>query len=110
MRMIHGEEVCGAVLDDQTRCAHYNSDLDVIALRFKCCDRWFPCRECHDDSETHAVQRWPKSEFSMKAVLCGACGGRLSINDYLNGENQCPSCRSNFNPDCSKHYHLYFDL
>jgi uncharacterized CHY-type Zn-finger protein len=108
--MIHGEEVYGAVIDDETRCAHYNSHLDVIAIKFKCCGRWFPCRECHDEREKHEAETWPDSEFLNEAVLCGVCGTRMSIDDYLNCDNKCPGCSSKFNPGCANHYHLYFDV
>jgi uncharacterized CHY-type Zn-finger protein len=109
MRVIHGQQVHGCVIDDRTRCSHYNSELDVIAIRFKCCDRWFPCRECHDEDERHDALIWPRAEFSYKAILCGMCGAQLSIDDYLSCANECPACAGRFNPGCASHYHLYFD-
>ena len=109
MRIIHGEKVFGAVVDDETRCAHYHSPLDVVAIRFKCCDRWYPCRECHDEIESHDARTWQQDEFGSKAILCGACGHQLTIGEYFVCENKCPSCLSGFNPGCAKHYHLYFD-
>ncbi len=30
--------VKGKLVDDQTRCVHYRSTLDVIAIKFKCCN------------------------------------------------------------------------
>jgi uncharacterized CHY-type Zn-finger protein len=24
--------------------------------------------------------------------------------------NECPNCNASFNPNCSKHYHLYFKI
>jgi uncharacterized CHY-type Zn-finger protein len=39
--------VLGGVVDDQTRCVHYHGPTDVIAMRFKCCDAYFPCLRCH---------------------------------------------------------------
>jgi uncharacterized CHY-type Zn-finger protein len=110
MRIVHGELVFGAVVDDETRCAHYNSTLDIIAIKFKCCDRWFPCRECHDEAEGHVAKQWPREEFETKAVLCGVCGARLTINEYLSCGHSCPSCDSKFNPGCAGHYHLYFEV
>ena len=110
MRLIHGVPVNGVLVDDQTRCEHYNSALDIIAIRFKCCDRWFPCRECHDESESHEVEVWPKAEFTSKAILCGSCGEQLNIKDYLDCDDRCPTCTSRFNPGCANHYHLYFNV
>jgi uncharacterized CHY-type Zn-finger protein len=110
MRVIHGVQVHGSLVDDQTRCAHYNSALDIIAIRFKCCGRWYPCRECHDEREEHEVQTWPQNEFTSNAILCGTCGHRLTIAEYFNCANKCPSCQRNFNPGCTNHYHHYFDV
>jgi uncharacterized CHY-type Zn-finger protein len=110
MRVIHGERVYGAVVDNETRCAHYYSALDIIAIKFNCCGRWFPCRECHDEIESHEAKQWPRDEFETKAILCGACGNRLTINEYLNSDHNCPSCDSKFNPGCASHYHLYFEV
>ena len=110
MRIVHGIEVYGSLIDDETRCTHYNTELDIIALKFKCCDKWFPCRPCHDDSESHIAEIWPTSMFDEKAVLCGKCGNRLSVDEYLNCSDRCTSCGSNFNPRCAEHYHLYFDI
>ena len=110
MRVIHGEEVHGAVIDGQARCAHYNSQLDIIAIKLKCCNRWFPCLECHAEIEDHKAEKWRRSQFSTRAVLCGACGNQSSIYDYLTGDNECLSCGGKFNPACAKHYHLYFDI
>lgn len=109
MRVIHDVEVHGRAVDGQTRCAHYNSALDIVAIRFKCCDRWFPCRECHDEGQTHQARVWPLDEFTSRAVLCGACGEQLSITAYLKCGNKCPCCESDFNPGCASHHSLYFE-
>ena len=109
-RVVHGIEIHGSIIDDETRCAHHHTELDIIALKFKCCSKWFPCRTCHDETESHEAQTWPKSEFSEEAVLCGKCGNRLSVDEYLNCVDQCPSCGGAFNPRCAGHYNLYFDI
>ncbi|MBL2003985.1 chromophore lyase, partial [Klebsiella pneumoniae] len=36
MRQIFGEMIYGGVIDDQTRCIHWNSPLDIIAIKFSC--------------------------------------------------------------------------
>jgi len=106
--MIQGEFVHGVDVDPQTRCAHYHSELDIIAIRFKCCDRWFPCYECHSEIADHEAKVWPTNERDAAAILCGACGSQLSIDEYFACDSTCPSCDSKFNPGCAKHYHLYF--
>lgn len=108
-RIIHGEAVIGAEVDAQTRCAHYKSPLDIIAIRFKCCGEWFPCYRCHREYAAHQPQVWSAAEFAVKAVLCGACGRQLTISEYLNSNSICPNCARRFNPGCAKHYHLYFE-
>jgi uncharacterized CHY-type Zn-finger protein len=107
--MIHGELVAGVGVDGQTRCIHYHSHLDVIAIKFKCCGEWFPCYECHGAVADHEPTVWPLSDFGQKAILCGACGEQLSIQAYLDSESTCPVCEANFNPGCANHYDLYFE-
>ena len=111
--MIHplsGIEVLGIDVAPDTRCAHYHSERDIIAIRFKCCDRYYPCHACHDAIAGHAARQWSKAEFEQLAVLCGACGVELSIRQYMNCESTCPDCGAGFNPNCALHYELYFEI
>ncbi|MFC3881306.1 CHY zinc finger protein [Algoriphagus namhaensis] len=106
---IRGINVFGKPVDNQTRCVHWHSELDIIAIKFKCCDKYYPCFSCHEEEADHDHKVWPKEEFDQKAILCGVCGNELGIQEYMNSNNTCPHCKSNFNPGCSKHYHLYFE-
>ena len=106
---IKGINVYGKPIDNQTRCQHWHSELDIIAIKFKCCDKYYPCFSCHEETADHEPQVWPKSEFDSKAILCGVCGTELSIADYKSSNNTCPNCKAAFNPGCSNHYHLYFE-
>ncbi len=108
-RIIHGETVIGADVDAQTRCAHYHSPNDIIAIRFKCCGEWFPCYQCHAEYAEHEPQVWSEGEFETPAILCGACGHQSTISEYLSCGSICPNCARRFNPGCAKHYHLYFE-
>ncbi len=110
MRKIHGEEIYGTNVDPQTRCAHYKSELDVIAIKFKCCGRWFPCFECHAENGDHRAEVWQINEYERRVVLCGICGHQLSIAEYLGCESTCPNCQCSFNPGCARHYNLYFEI
>lgn len=101
--------VNGVALDAQTRCAHYHSVLDIIAIRMRCCGIYHACRECHDDLADHPAEVWPKAEWHRPIVLCGACGLEMSVHDYLAGDNRCPACAAPFNPGCKTHHHLYFE-
>lgn len=102
-------KVYGQTVDNETRCIHYHSQLDIIAIKFKCCKKYYPCYECHKEAEIHTPQVWSVVEHDQKAILCGVCKHELTIKEYLNSGNKCISCKSNFNPGCSLHYHLYFE-
>ncbi|PZR75945.1 MAG: hypothetical protein DLM73_03980 [Chthoniobacterales bacterium] len=108
-RIIHNILVLGLNVDEQTRCAHYHGEDDVIAIKFRCCGDWFPCHECHAELAGHAAVPWPKEEFDAAAILCGGCGHQLSIREYLDCNSVCLHCRRRFNPGCANHYPLYFD-
>ena len=108
-RRIHGVEVVGLDVDSETRCRHYAGRTDVIAIRFKCCDAWYPCIDCHRALADHEPAVWPIGERDELAVLCGVCGRRLGIATYLNGDSSCPRCGAGFNPGCKLHHHLYFE-
>jgi uncharacterized CHY-type Zn-finger protein len=102
--------VKGKTTDTHTRCVHYHSQLDIIAIKFKCCSNYYPCYECHAEEAGHTAQIWSKDERTTKAILCGMCNYELTIEEYFTSGNQCTKCHSPFNPKCSGHYHLYFEM
>jgi uncharacterized CHY-type Zn-finger protein len=102
-------EVRGVNLDAQTRCAHYHSSLDIIAIRMKCCGIYYACKDCHDALADHAIKVWPRQEWDQRAILCGSCGSELTIAEYMASGYQCPKCKAAFNPGCRNHYHFYFE-
>ncbi|GAA0247727.1 CHY zinc finger protein [Haladaptatus pallidirubidus] len=106
---VHGTEVRGVKVDAETRCSHYDTERDVIAIRFPCCNEYYPCFRCHDEVAGHSRETWPENRRDAEAVLCGACGSELTIAEYLGCESQCPDCGTAFNPGCANHYHLYFE-
>lgn len=101
--------VRGAVIDDETRCAHYAGPRDIVAMRFFCCDEWYPCLHCHDEAVGHVIRPWPAERRDAHAVLCGACGRTMRIDEYLPAV-ACPGCAAEFNPGCALHHHVYFEL
>lgn len=103
----HGHDVRGVDVDEETRCEHYHDSVDVIAIRFPCCDTYYPCFECHEAVADHAPERIDSPD--APAVLCGVCGEELTAAEYLAGDDECPDCGAAFNPGCRTHYHLYFD-
>jgi len=104
----HRIEVFGNVVDNQTRCVHYNTKLDIVAIQFRCCGRYYPCYQCHNEAENHPIQRWPAAAGETKAILCGVCRTEMAISSYMKSAS-CPSCGSVFNPNCNKHFGLYFE-
>jgi uncharacterized CHY-type Zn-finger protein len=107
---ISGIPVRGIEIDAHTGCAHYRSELDIVALKFKCCLSYYACFHCHELDAGHPARIWLQAEFDEKAVLCGACGTELTIRQYLNCQAVCPACRARFNPRCALHHHLYFEI
>ncbi|MDO9374081.1 MAG: CHY zinc finger protein [Ferruginibacter sp.] len=101
-------EVKGISVDPETRCAHYHSPVDIIAIRFRCCNEYYACYYCHEECAGHAAQPWPASAYGTAAILCGKCRKETSITDYLQGKYTCPHCQAAFNPKCKNHNHLYF--
>ena len=101
--------VHGVGVDDQTRCLHRRSPLDVIAIKLPCCDKYYACHECHAELESHGAVVWPRDRFGELAVLCGVCRTELTVDTYLSSAFICPACGAGFNPGCADHYHLYFE-
>jgi uncharacterized CHY-type Zn-finger protein len=102
--------VHGLELDPETRCAHYRSARDIIAIKMKCCGEYYACKDCHDALAGHDIQVWPQRQWTEPAVLCGHCWTELSIQQYLASGHRCPACAAEFNPGCSKHYYFYFEV
>lgn len=102
--------VNGTNVDAQTRCEHYHKEIDIVAVKFKCCGEWFPCFQCHRENTNHELQIWKQNERGTKAILCGNCRRQLTIQEYMNCDFVCPNCRASFNPGCANHYDLYFEV
>lgn len=101
--------VRGLAVNARSQCAHYHSPLDIVAIKFKCCDTFYACIHCHEALAGHAPETWLKQEHETHAILCGACQSTLSISDYLQSNSSCPSCGAAFNPRCATHHQFYFE-
>ena len=98
----------GALLDDETRCVHYHSPLDVVALQCYQCRTFYPCFECHNEQEDHAFKPWPKTAQQEQAILCGVCRTLHTIEAYQS-MTHCTNCQAPFNPKCTLHAKHYFE-
>ncbi|ERG87979.1 MAG: hypothetical protein J07HX5_00120 [halophilic archaeon J07HX5] len=103
-----GVPLRGVEVDAQTRCLHYGTDRDVIAIQFPCCEVYYPCFACHAAVTEHTARQWPTDRFDESAVFCGVCRTPLSITAYLESDNACPACDAAFNPGCQDHHDRYF--
>src|SRR3982750_2846381 len=103
-------DVRGSSVNEQTQCAHYHSDRDIVAVKFKCCDTFYACILCHEELAGHRPVVWDKNERNTHAIFCGECQNTLSIAEYLGCGNLCPLCGAAFNPSCATHHHLNFEL
>ena len=104
-------KIFGALSDSsKTRCQHYHSERDIIAIKFKCCQKFYACILCHNSCEDHEPITWKLTEFDEEAIFCGNCNSLLSIQRYLDCNSVCPVCCADFNSRCSNHYHYYFEI
>lgn len=102
--------ILGREVDNNTRCAHYHSQLDVIAIKFSCCNQYYACYYCHLEAADHPDRVWGKSAFDTKAIICGVCLKEMTIAEYKAGNYYCPYCAAPFNPKCINHDHFYFEV
>jgi len=98
----------GVAVGPETRCAHYDGPRDVIAIRFACCEVYYPCFRCHAETTDHAPTRWPHGRRHESVVLCGVCSCSMSAAVYLRADHTCPHCGADFNSGCVAHHDRYF--
>jgi len=98
------EKIFGKLIDNQGRCEHYGSPLDIIANRCGECGKLYACYKCHDELENHSFCAVDETEENT--VMCGVCGKFYSYADYKK-LCSCESCKSSFNPKCSLHSSIY---
>ena len=97
-------QIFGFIVDDEGRCIHYFSNLDIIANRCGKCGKFYSCYKCHDMAEQHTFL--PVHPDEKDSVMCGACGALYSYNDY-SLLTKCKKCSSPFNPRCALHKSCY---
>jgi uncharacterized CHY-type Zn-finger protein len=103
-------QVHGLSLTPTTQCIHWNSALDIIAIKHYCCYKFYACISCHNAVESHEPTVWPISQRGERAVLCGKCKCVLSIEKYLHSGSRCTNCDARFNPGCKGHWGMYIEM
>jgi uncharacterized CHY-type Zn-finger protein len=53
---IAGFPVRGLAIDSRTGCTHYRSALDIVAIKFACCQSYFACFNCHQAEAGHGAR------------------------------------------------------
>eukprot|EP01126_Amoeba_proteus_P061231 TRINITY_DN819_c0_g3_i1.p1 TRINITY_DN819_c0_g3~~TRINITY_DN819_c0_g3_i1.p1 ORF type:complete len:410 (-),score=49.72 TRINITY_DN819_c0_g3_i1:40-1269(-) len=70
-------------------CSHYQR---FCQIRARCCDRFFPCRLCHDSVQDHQINR-----FETDTMICMKCLCVQGVGKY------CSSCKAEMsNYYCSR--------
>lgn len=100
-------QIYGHLVDKESRCQHYHSQLDVVGLKCFECRKYYACYRCHDDLEQHLFSAYPLHQNEDKVVICGVCRSEMTFSEYR-ASMFCPSCQATFNPGCEKHYSIYF--
>ena len=97
----------GLLVDDESRCVHYHSDKDIVALQCYDCKKYYACYRCHNTLETHTFCPYPLNLKEDRLILCGSCGNTLTYVEYTE-KGTSPFCNAAFNPACQNHYPIYF--
>lgn len=77
------QEYFGIGLDSSSRCYHYHTKLDIVALKCSVCQKYYACYKCHDALEEHCFAA-TKSDETFP-VLCGSCRQMLTLKEYKTG-------------------------
>lgn len=68
------QEYFGIGLDSSSRCYHYHTKLDIVALKCAVCQKYYACYKCHDALEEHFLQQQNlMKRFLSYAVLVVRC-------------------------------------
>eukprot|EP00210_Caulerpa_lentillifera_P007734 g7380.t1 len=68
--------------EDILGCPHYHRNCALLA---PCCGKFYICRLCHDEEQTHKLDR-----YSVKEIMCMKCGTQQQVS------NSCISCKVQF--------------
>ncbi|CAA18406.2 zf-CHY type zinc finger protein [Schizosaccharomyces pombe] len=69
----------GLPLPNNGACEHYKKSFRWF--RFSCCDRVYPCDECHDADQNHTFEH-------ANRIICGYC----AMESFYKKDATCPHC------------------
>jgi len=98
----------GIEVDRQTRCVHYPSAVDIVAIKMRCCGVYYACKDCHIALAGHAIAVWPRGE-GRSGRFCAGLRAEMTDSEYLDCESPVPGLRGGFNPGCKGHWEFYFE-
>ncbi|KAJ5851485.1 uncharacterized protein N7529_010870 [Penicillium soppii] len=64
-----------------------------VAIRSHCCRKWFDCAQCHQESESHMLQKSAEMIFACKK--CKKCF-RKDAAEFEDSDEYCPHCDNHF--------------
>jgi hypothetical protein len=67
---------------DIYNCTHYNCNVSIFT---SCCNKIYPCRQCHDLNEDHKLDR-----YKIDTIICKKC------NTIQDKSNKCIKCNIEF--------------
>lgn len=85
-------------------CEHYLRKCQIIS---PCCNNIYSCRLCHDENETHKINR-----FDISEVICSECNKKQKVKQYCEscevcfGKYYCDICHL-FDDNNKKQFHCY---
>ena len=86
-------------------CQHYERN---VKMQCASCDKWYPCRLCHDAKEDHKLPR-----FETRHMLCMLCGTPQKVSDVciacgeLAAQYYCDICKLWENRQSKPIYHCH---
>jgi Uncharacterized conserved protein len=63
--------VYGPTVDDETRCIHYRTSTDIIAIRFGAAVATTRATSAMRSRKDHEARQWPVAERETKASCAG---------------------------------------
>lgn len=102
---VHTDTLPADLMQPPLGCQHYERN---IKLQCVTCNKWYPCRLCHDAVEDHRLPR-----FDTKHMLCMLCGTPQKASEVcvacgeISAQYYCGICKLWENRQSKPIYHCY---